>query len=182
MNDDEIIALYRDRQETAILESNRKYGRYCYRIAKNITGSHEDAEELVSDTWMKAWNSIPSHFPASLRAFFGKITRNLALNRYRAIRRAGEAVSEVLQELEECVSGEETVEDAVRYRELVRQIGLFLNELTPLDRELFCRRYFETESLRSIAGQLRLSENNASVRLSRIRKKLRAYLEEREMI
>ena len=86
MEDREIVALYWQRQEQAIAESRQKYGRFCHRIARNILSIPEDAEECVSDTWMKAWDTMPPQRPDSLRAYLGCLVRNLSISRYRANR------------------------------------------------------------------------------------------------
>ena len=83
MNDNEIIGLYWERKETAITASTDKYGNYCHSISYNILHNNEDAEECVNDTWLGAWKSIPPHRPERLSTFFGKITRNLSLNRFK---------------------------------------------------------------------------------------------------
>lgn len=84
MDDRQIIELYFCRDERAIAESDKKYGAYCQTIAYNVLEDRESAEECVSDTWWKSWRAIPPQLPNCLRAFFGRITRNLALDRYRA--------------------------------------------------------------------------------------------------
>ena len=83
MNDEDIIRLYFDRDETAITETSAKYGKYCYSIANNILHNHEDSEECVSDTYQKTWESIPPQKPNIFSAFLGRITRNLSINRYK---------------------------------------------------------------------------------------------------
>lgn len=83
MNDQEIIALYWAKEERAISATAEKYGGYCHTIAYNILCDHFEAEECVNDTYLGAWNSIPPQRPNRLAAFLGKITRNLALNRYK---------------------------------------------------------------------------------------------------
>ena len=83
MEDTQIVQFYWDRDERAIPATSDKYGNYCTAIAKNILGNPEDAEECVNDTYMRAWNSMPSHRPNVLSAFLGKITRNVSLNRYK---------------------------------------------------------------------------------------------------
>ena len=104
MEDAEIIELYFRRSEEAIAESDRKYGAYCSSIAWRILKSREDSEECVSDTWLRAWGAMPPARPRFLRAFFGKITRNLSLGRYErdhAAKRGGGEVSIALDELGE---------------------------------------------------------------------------------
>ena len=82
MEDDKIVQLYWDRDETAIAATSDKYGAYCLSISRNILGNNEDAQECVNDTYLKAWNTIPPHRPAMLSTFLGKITRNLSFDRY----------------------------------------------------------------------------------------------------
>ncbi len=106
MDDKQILDLYWARSESAISESMRKYGRYCHFIAYNILHNAEDSEECVSETWLKAWNSMPPHRPGRLSAFLGKITRHLSLNRYQhcnAEKRGSGQITLALDELQECV-------------------------------------------------------------------------------
>lgn len=83
MEDDSIIQMYWDRNDQAIRATSEKYGHYCKAIARNILNNEEDAEECVNDTYLNAWNSMPTHWPEQLAAFLGKITRNLSFNKYR---------------------------------------------------------------------------------------------------
>ena len=106
MNDQEIIALYWAKEERAISATAEKYGSYCHTIAYNILYDRFEAEECVNDTYLGAWNSIPPQRPNRLAAFLGKITRNLALNRYKrnhAAKRGGGQVEIALSELENCI-------------------------------------------------------------------------------
>ena len=105
MDDGQIIALYFSRDEAAIRETEKKYGTACRRVAMNILTLRQDAEECVNDTWHTAWKRIPPAVPASLRAFLGKITRDLAISRYRAnrARKRFDGAQALLSELEECI-------------------------------------------------------------------------------
>ena len=85
MEDKKIVDLYWLRSESAISETKTKYGKYCHTIAHNILCNIEDSEECVNDTYLRAWNSMPQHRPSVLKTFLGKITRNLALNRYKTL-------------------------------------------------------------------------------------------------
>ena len=87
MEDLHILELYRARDEQAIARTEEKYGRLCHTVAMNILGSREDTEECVNDTWLQAWNAIPPESPTRLGAYLCRITRNLAINHYRADRR-----------------------------------------------------------------------------------------------
>ena len=110
MEDEKIIALYWDRDQTAIAETQQKYGRYCGSIAHNIVHDAQDAEECVNDTWMRAWNSMPRERPQLLAAFLGAITRNLSLDCYRrkhSEKRGGGVMPYIYEELHDCAGGEE---------------------------------------------------------------------------
>ena len=115
MDDTQIIQLYWDRNDQAIPATAEKYGNYCTSIAKNILGNNEDAEECVNDTYWSAWNAMPPNKPSILSTFLGKITRNLSIKRYNrntADKRGGGQLTVVLDELADCVSGKDDVEQA----------------------------------------------------------------------
>lgn len=182
MDDIRIVQLYWDRDQKAITETAAKYGNYCTFIAKNILGNKEDAEECVNDTYMKAWNAMPPHRPDMLSTFLGKITRNLSFNRYKhnhADKRGGGELSAVLDELSECVSGKNNIEQEIEYKELVKSIDSFLDTLSLEKRSIFICRYWYTDSVAEIARQFDMRENTVSMILSRIRTKLQKYLIER---
>ena len=177
MDDLDIIELYFARDEKAIRESDRKYGALCRTIAKNILDSAQDAEECVSDTWMRAWNIIPPERPHRLEAFFASITRNLALDRWRQSRtekNGGGTAALCLDGLKNTVSASaDPVEDTL-LRDLLNR---FLRELKPDAREIFLLRYWYFCSIEEITH--RTGKNNTAVRVSlfRTREKLRKYLE-----
>lgn len=182
LDDSRIVQMYWDRDEGAIPATSEKYGSYCISIARNILGSYEDAEECVNDTYLRAWNSMPPHKPSILSAFLGKITRNLSFDRFsfnRAEKRGGGEIILVLEELAECVSDADSVEQAVDGRELTVAIEGFLSSLTPEKRNIFICRYWYTESIASIAKRHGMKEGAVSMTLNRLRQKLRSYLEER---
>ena len=179
MDDSRIIELYWQRNADAIRESDRKYGPYCFAIARNILGSREDSEECVNDTWMAAWNAMPPQKPGRLQIFLAKITRNLSFNRYNAMtakKRGGGEIALVLDELAECLASESNVEHEYEAKELGASIRKFVRGLPERDGNVFVRRYFFTESGAQIAGRYGLTENNVQVILSRTRKKLKAHL------
>ena len=182
MEDTRIVQLYWDRDQTAISETAIKYGNYCTSIAKNILGNNEDAEECVNDTYMNAWNSMPPHRPNMLSTFLGKITRNLSFNKYKhnnAGKRGGSEISAVLDELSECVSGKDNLEQEIEYKELVKTIDSFLDTLSSEKRSIFVCRYWYADSISEIAKQLNMKENTVSMTLNRIRTKLQKYLVKR---
>ena len=179
MEDTEIVELYWARNERAIEESNTKYGPLCRSIALRVLESAEDGEECVSDTWLRAWNAMPPRRPARLGAFLGKITRNLALDRWRrehAEKRYGGETAMALEELGEIVSGK-SLEDEVQSRELDRALDGFLRGLAKRDRELFLRRYWGAETLESLAKQTGLSLGAVHRRLGKLRESLRDHLQ-----
>ena len=181
MKDSQIVELYWNRDERAIRETSTRYGRYCYAIADNILHDPEDAEECVNDTWYRTWESIPPQKPNCLRAFLAKITRHLALDRYRlgmAQKRGGGEVALALDELAECVPAKGSPEDSLLAGELEALINRFLASLPERERSVFLRRYFYVEPLKDIAGRYGLSLSNAKAILSRTRRKLRAFLKQ----
>ena len=182
MDDAQIVQLYWDRNEQAIHATSDKYGNYCTSIAKNILGNQEDAEECVNDTYLNAWNTMPPHRPSILSIFLGKITRNLAFNKYKhnhVMKRGNGEIAVVLDELAECVSGVDDVEQEIDRRELVATINSFLETLPPKKRNIFICRYWYSDSVSSIARRYEMTESNVSVTLNRLRSKLKEYLSER---
>ena len=178
MEDSAIVQLYWDRDERAIAESDGKYGPLCRSVALRVLGSPEDSEECVSDTWLRSWNAMPPERPARLGAFLAKITRNLALDRWRRDRTAKRYTGETalaLEELGDVVSGEE-LEDEVQRRELGRVINGFLRSLPEGDRDLFLRRYWGLETLDALAKAEGMSRSALHRRLKRLRGKLAEHL------
>lgn len=185
MDDRQIIALFNERSEAALSETAKKYGRYCYTVAYNILRNEEDSEECVNDTWMRAWDSIPPQCPERLSAFLGKITRNLALNRYKhknREKRGGGQTLLVLEELVECVPGAESTEEAVGEALLVDVLNRFLEGLPAEKRKIFMRRYWYMSSVKEIAEEFGLSESKVKMTLLRLRNKLKQTLEKEGII
>lgn len=180
MDDREIIELFFARDQQAVNAASDKYKSYCTKIAMNILGLREDAEECVNDALMKLWQLIPPNKPQMLSAFFGKITRNLAINmrkRERAEKRGGGEAPLVLDELEEIVAGSSDVEAEHERKELTETVNAFLRKLPKQKCDIFVCRYWYCDSVKDIADSFGLTEDNVSVTLSRIRKKLKTHLE-----
>ena len=185
MEDHEIIELYWARQERAVEESDRKYGAYCHAIARNILGSREDAEECVWGTWLGAWNAMPPKRPNYLRLFFAKITRNLAFHRYEAARaekRGGGNLELCLEELSGVAGTGGDPATAAEARALTEAVNAFLRKLPEREAGIFLRRYFFSESAKTIARRYGISANAVNVSLSRTRKRLRAHLGEEGLL
>lgn len=179
MDDMEIIALFEQRKEEAVAETARKYGGYCQTIAGNLLG-FEDAEECVSDTWLAAWNRIPPAKPESLRAFLGKITRTLAISRWRALhaQKRGAGMTLLLSELEDCLPDPRGLEQTLETRALARLLSEWLRALPREDRVLFLRRYWYGVMVKQLAGEAGCTENQMAQRMRRLRQALRALLEQ----
>lgn len=182
MDDEKIVHMYFDRDEQAISATADKYGNYCTSIAKNILGNHEDAEECVNDTYLNTWNAIPPHRPLMLSTFLGKIVRNLAFNRYKhntANKRGSGEIVAVLDELAGCVSGNDNVEQAYEYKEMVAAINDFLGALPTEKRNIFVCRYWYTDSISDIAARYDTPYFAVSMTLNRLRTNLQNYLRKR---
>lgn len=153
MDDNDIIQLYWDRNEQAIRITSDKYGHDCKAIARNILNNEEDAEECVNDTYLNAWNSMPTHWPKQLETFLGKITRNLSFNKYKhdhAEKRGSGEITLVLDELTDCVSDTDNVEQVLDHQELIKAISSFVRSLSENKRNLFVRRYWYADSVSAI--------------------------------
>jgi len=177
--DETIIDLYFAREERAIAETGKKYGGYCRSIAFNILHSHEDTEECVSDTWLHTWNAIPPTRPGCLRAFLGRITRNLSFTRWEAARaqkRGGGQTELLLSELSDCLPGGERPEARLDAQAVTLTIEVFLQSQTRENRQLFLRRYYYGDSVRRLSGLFGLTENTVKSRLFRLRAGLRDAL------
>ena len=185
MKDEEIIALYFGRDARASAETKANCGAYCFAVANNILRNSEDAEECVNDALLAAWESIPPARPQNLRLYLAKLTRNIAVNRYNALRadkRGGGETALVLDELSECIPSENSVIGEIDAKQLSRAVNAFLHTLSRRDAGVFIRRCFYSEPIAQIAKRFHISENNASVILSRTRQKLRSYLEKEGLL
>ena len=178
MEDKDIVKLYVARDETAIAETRKKYGRYCHFIAARITGNDQDAEEIVSDVYLKAWNTIPPRRPESLKAYMGMLTRGLAVNRLEentAKKRSGEAAV-ALEELAECLPDREAgqMPESVALRD---SLDRFIEGLPERDRRVFLQRYWYACPVAEVASDCGMTVSHVTVVLLRLRKKLKAHLE-----
>ena len=178
IDDEKIIDLFFERSEQGIRELDIKYGKVCHKLSNNIVNNRQDAEECVNDAYLGAWNTIPPQNPNPLLTYICRIVRNLSIKKYHAntsVKR-NSFYDAALDELEECVSSSESVEAEISAKELTRQIDYFLDTLDAESRILFVRRYWYAYSISELAKQFGLKSNTVSVRLSRIRDKLRDYL------
>ncbi len=177
MTDEAIVELCFQRDEAALDQLQERYGRYCDTVARNILSTVEECEECVNDMLMRVWEAIPPARPQDLRAFVGRITRNLALDRLKAAytqKRGRGAGCEALEEWEQSLSAVCVIEDEVMWKDLFDR---FLGTLPKLSRIIFVKRYWYMLSVARIADDLDIKEDRVRTQLSRTRKKLRTFLE-----
>ena len=179
MEDEKIVSLYWSRDEAAIRETETKYNRYLTKIAYNILYNREDSRESVNDTYLAAWNSMPPHRPGLLSVYLGKITRRISIDRFRYRTRQKRIVSEYevsLSELEDCVSGGNTTEEAVNAKLLADAIGIWLRLQPEGNRNAFLCRYYYLDPLKEVAANCGMTESKCKTVLFRMRQSLKEYL------
>ncbi len=180
MQDAQIISLYWQRNESAIEETEKKYGRYLTAIAYNVLADLEESKESVNDTYLTAWNSMPPHKPNVLSAYLAKITRGVSIDILRRRTRSKRVPSECitsLSELSDCVTDGQNVEQEIDMKQLAASINQFIRELPDEARHAFIGRYFYMDPLREVARYCGMSESKAKSLLHRLRLRLKAHLE-----
>ena len=177
MDDSVIVEMYWQRKDDAITKTDEKYGKMLSGISVSILGCREDAEECVSDTYLKAWHSMPNERPVYLGAFLSKIVRHFSIDRYRkntADKRGG---GEICEELTDCIPSRSDVFDEIENNELSKIIDVFLSKLDEEKRMIFVRRYFYNDSIEDICKRFSVSSSKAKSVLFRLREKLKEQLE-----
>lgn len=179
MEDQGIVHLYLERSQQAIVETKNKYGAYCRVIARNILSSYSDVEECENDTYLAAWNAIPPTMPRKFSVFLGRITRNIALDKYgyNTAKKRNREFEVILTELEDCLSSTDTVETVYEAGEIAKVINQFLYDIDEQARHLFIRRYWYTESIKDLAMRFNMSTSKVKSILFRTRNKLRIHLD-----
>lgn len=180
MEDRDIVTLYWQRDQEAIRQTDRQYGRYLSSIAFGILADREDSRETVNDTYLRAWDSMPPHRPQVLATYLGRITRQLSIDRWRTrgrAKRGGSQYALSLEELGDCVSGAATPEEALDLAELGRAIGDYLRTLPLPARRAFLCRYYYADSLAETARVCGISVPAVKSQLYRTRQGLQTYLE-----
>ena len=183
MDDSRIVDLYWARNEQAIEESDKKYGRMLNSLSYSLLSSHEDAEECVNDTYVDAWGAMPPQRPQFLGAFLSKITRRISIDRFREKhreRRGG--IDNVTAELSECIPANDDSEREYDSQRIREEINAFLYSQPKERRVMFVLRYFNSKSIDEIAFQLGLSVPNVKTTLHRLRRELQKRLEEQELL
>ncbi len=181
MEDLQIIELFWQRDKEAIRALEHSYAPLLRQIAQNITTSPEDAEECVNDTYFRLWNTIPPERPNSLRNYAAKITRNLAIDKFRMNHSKSRdcEITLIMEELDDVFRTNDSQYDSVELKEI---INTFLGKLDEKNRILFIRRYWQAESIKELAEQFHMKESAVKMRLSRTREKFRKYLEKEAVL
>lgn len=179
MKDQEIIALYWKRDESAIKETKQKYEPYLFKIAQNILNDSRDSEECINDTYLKAWNSMPPHSPLNLPLYLAKITRECSIDRWRhkkSLKRRYSEYAHSLSEMEECIGNETAGKEIIDLQLLKETIESFLNSLSKEERCIFIERYYYMDPVAEIAKHHAFSVSKTKSLLYRLRNKLRQHL------
>lgn len=185
MNDEQIVALYWERDEQAISVTRERYGTYLFSIAFQILADREDSEECENDTYLAAWNTMPPQRPNVLPAFLAKIVRNLSLKKWRekhAQKRGGGSAPLAFEELEDCIADDRSFREELDARKLAERINDFLRSLDEIERRVFVCRYFYGDPISDIAARFDFGESRVKTMLMRTRNKLRAYLEKEGVV
>lgn len=179
MKDEEIVSLFLRRDETAIKATQEKYHSYCYKIAQNILGNSEDANECVNDAYHALWQSVPLKRPDNFKAYLAGTVRNIALRRYEynSAKKRNREFEVILSELADCAACV-NIEDEVQSKELIHIINDFLHREREEERNVFIRRYWYGDSIKDIAKRFFISESKVKSVLFKTRNKLRAYLQQ----
>lgn len=180
LSDETIIDLYWDRNEKAIEETDRKYGKYLFAVAYNIVYDSMDCEECLNDTYLSTWNSIPPKRPTVFQAFLTRIMRNQAVDKFRTRSAAKRIPSELmisLDELEDCIANDLSIEEEIEVKELARALNNYLRSLPEREQFIFVCRYYYADKIASIAKMLKISEPTVFRSLSDMRNGLREHLE-----
>ena len=181
MGDEDIVKLFFNRDEEAIVALEARYGNYLKSIADNILHSAEDTEECVSDAYLKAWDTIPPENPQNLRGYIGTIVKNRALDRLRkhqSGKRGGKSEDVLLSELEDCIASGCNVDESVDRMFLSEILNKWLEKEKPENRKLFLGRYWYGYSVKELADSQDISQGKVMSKLQRMRKRLRKCLKQ----
>jgi RNA polymerase sigma-70 factor (ECF subfamily) len=184
MDDSQIIDLFFERSEQAIIELSNKYGKVCSKVSLNILNNKLDAEECINDAYLSVWNNIPPQNPSPLLTYVCRIVRNLSIKKYHkntAFKR-NSYYDIAFEELEDCIPSLNSIDRDYNAKELAKIIDDFLDTLDKDNRVMFVRRYWFSDSLSELSKMFEITEHNASVRLSRIRGRMKKYLIKRGVI
>ena len=178
MEDQEMIRRLEKRDETILFYLREKYENYCRKIAGNFLPDREDVEEILNDTWMNCWMSIPPAHPDSLKFYLARITQNLSMKRLRYFYAKKRKIPEtaLLEELEESIFSVSSPAEQLDYEELKRILNQFLERLPRKKRVMFLLRYWYGLKIKEIAEEMGYSESNVKNTLYETRNRLRGHL------
>ncbi|MBO7448755.1 MAG: sigma-70 family RNA polymerase sigma factor [Clostridiales bacterium] len=178
MDDQQIIRLFNERSEEAIAATKEKYGNILGKIARNVLGNSDDAEECVNDAYLALWNSIPPQSPDPLGAYACKVAKNISLKKFRhnSAEKRNTYYDASFDELADCLISNDSVDDGVNEKELKEAIDRFLGKIKKVDRILFVKRYWFAQEISQIAEETGYGANYINVHLHRTREKLKAFL------
>ena len=179
LSDDEIIELYFQRNESAIAETDKKYGELVFRIAYNILNDKSDSEECQNDTYLDVWKAIPPNRPRVFGAFIAKIARRISIDLYRHKSRKRSVPSELtssLDELEFCLSDKENVLESIEVKELARLLNTFLKTLSQKQQYIFISRFYFSYSVEYIAREMGDTPSSVYKSLEKMKRALGTYL------
>ena len=183
MDDSKIVDMYWARDEKAIDESDKKYGRMLSSLSYSLLSSREDAEECVNDTYLDAWGAMPEARPQYLGAFLSKITRRLSIDRFRSKHREKRGgIDNSLSELSECIPSGDDYESQLDGKAITKAIDAFLYSKSQEKRAMFILRYFYSKSITEIALRVGVGESKVKTTLHRMRQELRDILEKEELL
>ena len=180
MDDDKIVALYWERNEKAIEETDIKYKKYLFSIAYNVVHDRLDCEECLNDTYIGAWNAMPPSKPNMLKAFLTTITRRIAIKRYHSNLKQSVIPSEMtvsLSELENFLADDGDVDSEFDSERLGHVISDFVRSLSERRQFIFMSRYYVADPIDTIASDLSLSRSMVNKELAAIRSALKEKLE-----
>lgn len=182
--DETILSLFWKRSEEALEYVEKHYGNLCQQIAWNILHNNLDVEECINDSYLILWNNIPPERPHPFRPYLCRIVRNTALKKFRDshAKKRWQKNTLCFEELSDCIPTQHDLLEALETKELTRAIEQFLNSLDKEKRTMFVKRYWFCMPIKDIAYEYGITERNASVKLSRIRKKLRQFLQQEKWI
>ena len=178
MEDQAIIALFWERDQEAIRQTEARYGKRLLRLSCSILDSREDAEESVNDTYWKVWDTIPPQRPKYFFAYLAKICRYLSFGRvdYNRAKKRSACLMELTAELELCIP-DRREEGREQEHCLKESLNRFLEGLPKEKRCIFLRRYWFGDSIREIAQRYGIGESKVKTTLFRVREKLRQHLQ-----
>lgn len=179
LSDEDIINLYWNRNEKAISETDHKYGRYLFTIAYNILHDNMDCEECVNDTYFSTWNRIPPTRPNVFQVFLSKITRNVAVDKYRKEKAEKRIPSEMINSLDElgdCIPDSTNVEEMIFIKKASELLNEYLFQLNKKESLVFVCRYYYCDSIETIARMLKVSESTIYRMLAKMRAELKEKL------